>query len=170
MKTKTCSTCDKVKSLDQFNKKSAATDGLQNYCRDCNSEKVKKHYTQNKLERKQQIVLRKKAIYKWFLEYRADKACLYCGENESCCLEFHHRDPAEKDFEISNMANWGMSIERILKEMTKCDVVCSNCHNKIHAGVIDCGGEERFPLKPLKLLKQDRYLTPQLIDSSMGEG
>jgi hypothetical protein len=47
-------------------------------------------------------------------------------------LQFHHRNPREKDFTISNACSWGWSIERILKEMEKCDVLCANCHAKRH--------------------------------------
>src|SRR6478609_2278690 len=35
--------------------------------------------------------------------------CSLCGYNKCIeALEFHHLDPAEKDFQISNMSNWSM--------------------------------------------------------------
>ena len=53
-----------------------------------------------------------------------------CGEADPCCLVFHHRDPTKKDKGIAHMST--MSRERILAELDKCDVLCSNCHLKLH--------------------------------------
>ena len=44
-------------------------------------------------------------------------------------LEFHHKDPNEKDFTISGKS-W--SFERLKNEVDKCILVCSNCHCEIH--------------------------------------
>jgi len=51
------------------------------------------------------------------------------------CLDFHHKDPNEKDFTIGKYRN--KSKENLLKEIEKCVCVCSNCHRKIHAGIIN---------------------------------
>jgi hypothetical protein len=45
-------------------------------------------------------------------------------------FDFHHIDPNEKEFEINRLRNF--CIEKILKELDKCILVCSDCHNKIH--------------------------------------
>jgi 5-methylcytosine-specific restriction endonuclease McrA len=59
--------------------------------------------------------------------------CVRCGETDTACLDFHHRNPAEKEAEIGNVARrWGS--ERLLAEIAKCVVLCSNCHRKFHAG------------------------------------
>jgi hypothetical protein len=57
--------------------------------------------------------------------------CDRCGFDKPCALEFHHRDPATKDFTISKKA-WQVSEERLLAEIEKCDVLCSNCHRIEH--------------------------------------
>jgi 5-methylcytosine-specific restriction endonuclease McrA len=49
-------------------------------------------------------------------------------------LEFHHLDPSEKDPKFTNVSNWGM--ERIKEELSKCVMLCSNCHKGAHAGHI----------------------------------
>ena len=46
-------------------------------------------------------------------------------------LEFHHRDPREKESRIAEMIGWH-NIEAIMKEVDKCDIVCRNCHRLIH--------------------------------------
>ncbi len=78
------------------------------------------------------IYQRREEISEWFASYKAELACIECGENHPACLEFHHRNPAEKDIDLGKAVKQGWSIQRILAEMEKCDVLCSNCHRKRH--------------------------------------
>lgn len=59
-------------------------------------------------------------------------ACIRCGEDHPAVLDFHHRNPKEKEFSIS----WAILTERakwrVIKEIEKCDVLCANCHRKHH--------------------------------------
>jgi len=67
------------------------------------------------------------------------RGCHYCGEMEVCCLEFHHINQAEKLFNIGEASSIfkGVTLEALHKEIEKCEVVCANCHRKIHAGLIE---------------------------------
>lgn len=65
---------------------------------------------------------------------KESSGCVICGETDPCCLEFHHLNPDEKELQVSEQHN---NLERVLKEIEKCIVVCSNCHRKIHAGKIN---------------------------------
>lgn len=57
--------------------------------------------------------------------------CSRCGETHIACLEFHHRNPNEKDFLLSvGVAKY--SVKRLEAEVAKCEVICSNCHRKHH--------------------------------------
>jgi len=67
----------------------------------------------------------------WWAEYRKDFKCKNCGIADFRVLDFHHRDPAEKDLEIANLVGRARSVEGILLELEKCDCLCSNCH-RIH--------------------------------------
>lgn len=70
---------------------------------------------------------------RWFKEEILDKSsCITCGESHNACLDFHHRDPEEKVRAVTKMVLQRCSKERILKEIAKCDVLCSNCHRKLH--------------------------------------
>lgn len=40
-------------------------------------------------------------------------------------LDLHHRDPSTKEFALGSFNG---SLERLLREAEKCDVVCANCH------------------------------------------
>lgn len=59
--------------------------------------------------------------------------CMKCGYNKcSSAIDFHHKNPDEKEFSVSQPC---YSKERILKEIQKCVLVCSNCHAELHAGL-----------------------------------
>jgi hypothetical protein len=59
--------------------------------------------------------------------------CSQCGYNRnSAALSWHHLDPALKSFELDlrNLSNRRMSA--ILDELSKCILVCANCHAELH--------------------------------------
>lgn len=89
-------------------------------------ERAKKYYRNKSRSRK-------KDIKKWFKQHKNNLACERCKEDHPNCLEFHHKDPLKKDFNLSAMASSGYSIERIQEELDKCIVLCGNCHRKEHA-------------------------------------
>ena len=68
----------------------------------------------------------------WYAEFVTTQKCLLCNESDYRCLEFHHRNPSEKNFCISYMLTSGHSLEVFKKEIDKCDVLCVNCHRKHH--------------------------------------
>lgn len=61
--------------------------------------------------------------------------CKCCGfDKHYSALDFHHLDPSQKEFNLS-VTNNGWN--KLLKEVDKCVLLCSNCHRMIHAGVIN---------------------------------
>jgi hypothetical protein len=59
-------------------------------------------------------------------------ACTRCGYNKCInALEFHHKDSAQKDFNLSQ-AGRTPSLATLKKEAEKCELVCANCHREIH--------------------------------------
>ena len=77
------------------------------------------------------IKKRKLEIRKWFWEYKSGLGCCRCGENHAATIDFHHNS-GDKEKTISKMVADGYSIERICEELEKCEIVCANCHRKIH--------------------------------------
>ena len=59
--------------------------------------------------------------------------CVRCGYNNCmAALEFHHLDPNEKDFSLSDRdlkLDWVL----IKQELDKCILLCANCHRETHA-------------------------------------
>jgi hypothetical protein len=66
------------------------------------------------------------------LAYKETHPCERCGEDHPACLQFHHRDPSAKDWDVSVLAAGGWSVRRLEEEIAKCEVLCANCHAKEH--------------------------------------
>lgn len=74
----------------------------------------------------------------------AQKIRTFMGGKCYCCayskfqvaLSLHHLDPKEKDPTFRCIRGW--SWKRILTELSKCRLVCMNCHTAIHAGLLSC--------------------------------
>lgn len=65
-------------------------------------------------------------------KYKMEHACQKCGESHFACLQFHHRDPLTKSFEMSSVKAMTVSMRLFNQEFQKCDLLCANCHLKIH--------------------------------------
>lgn len=101
-------------------------------CRECQRAKIRRHYNENKQYYLDKAMKRTQELREWLKELKASLACEKCGEDHPACVEFHHKDPSLKDMELSTVVTAGWSKERILKEIEKCNVFCSNCHRKHH--------------------------------------
>lgn len=64
--------------------------------------------------------------------YKLNKGCIICGYNKcTAALDFHHIDN-DKSFNVSQMINDGCSLTKIMEEVEKCELLCSNCHRELH--------------------------------------
>ena len=63
-------------------------------------------------------------------EYKKTLCCKKCGEKRFYLFDFHHRNPEEKDYTISDHSR--ANFETIKAEIEKCDVLCANCHREWH--------------------------------------
>ena len=93
----------------------------------------KKGYYQ--MSRQRQIG-RQKRNTEHIVEYLSTHPCKRCGETDMLCLEFHHRNRKTKKMSVSAIFHGGHSIEMLVAEIKKCDVLCANCHKKEHASPI----------------------------------
>ena len=130
---RTCSNCKVDKSILDFNRKGK---GLQPWCKECNKIRSRLYYAQNRENHLKVIQARKNKVYKEHIKrikyIKSNSHCSLCPEFEAICLDFHHF--CKKDVLISKAVHRGYSWERILREMEKCVILCSNCHRKVHAG------------------------------------
>ena len=64
------------------------------------------------------------------------KGCQLCGYNKCIgALDFHHIDPTKKELDISKFAGKNKLSYAMLNELTKCCLLCKNCHAEVHAGM-----------------------------------
>ncbi len=79
-----------------------------------------------KAKKYRRCAIRKSKGRAWLHKLKASKGCCVCGNKNPLCLDFHHRDPANKLFTIGRSAEWG--VEKLELEIEKCNVLCANCH------------------------------------------
>jgi 5-methylcytosine-specific restriction endonuclease McrA len=78
--------------------------------------------------------VKKRSIKHEILIYKGNW-CVLCGFDASeSALHFHHRNPNEKEFTISETSfnDTDFNMDRMRKEADKCDVLCANCHFEAH--------------------------------------
>ena len=68
-----------------------------------------------------------------FREYKKTLKCSRCGFDDHRALEFHHPNGDKDGYEPCVIAR-NRSWENVLKELNKCEVLCSNCHRIEHSG------------------------------------
>ena len=93
----------------------------------------KKWYANNRQRCIDAAAARDNQIRRTVSAYKAKRGCAHCPEKDPVCLEFHHVDPDLKDINIADIANKGWGDKRLMSEIEKCEVLCSNCHKKEHA-------------------------------------
>ena len=126
-----CPSCKQDKDWSKFyiykkNKRSA-------YCKECARKKAREQWRGlSKEEKKIKRIRQKKSLQKKIRVVLEESSCVRCGESDPIVLVFHHREPANKTSEISTMIGDRVSWKSIKKEIDKCDVLCANCHMRVH--------------------------------------
>ena len=124
---KQCTKCGEVKN--RFPKRSKSSDGLSSWCTDCFSKNATEKYAFSQEERERKKNNRNRLVNKsrdYVYEYLLSHPCIMCGETNPIVLEFDHRNPDEKDGNVSELFKF--SLEKVKAEIAKCDVLCANCH------------------------------------------
>lgn len=129
MKTKVCTECKQEKNIDQYDHKRGK---LRSNCKSCVSKYTKQHYKNNKKYYLEKATISRRRArerrQRFLFEYYNTHSCVDCGEKDPVVLEFDHI--GEKYKGIAIMVNRGLSMERLKKEIAKCEVVCANCHKR----------------------------------------
>jgi len=125
-----CYTCKKEKTLDMFNRRSDRPKGVQSNCKECAKIKNHEHYLKHKDEVCMNSQHRRERNQNFVLEYVLKNPCRECGETDPLVLEFDHRERESKVFNISDGCVRKYALDRMKEEISKCDVLCANCHNR----------------------------------------
>lgn len=125
---KTCSRCGYKGLENEFCQGSRQT----GWCLPCKRKYDVDYYAQmgekRKFARYEVRQRRVASLRQKIFSYLENQPCVDCGETDPVVLEFDHRNPEEKEFNLAEAPNhtW----ERIKKELEKCDVRCANCHKR----------------------------------------
>lgn len=104
------------------------------WCKQCSAKKFgvnfKEFTPQQKSDWNKGRRQRKSLLFLHVYDYLLQHPCVDCGEQDFMVLEFDHVRGV-KEYNISTILSDVMSLETLKVELAKCDVRCSNCHNRI---------------------------------------
>ncbi len=135
---KKCKKCGLEKTLDNFYKRKTGKRAGEYYekCADCYKIRGRNYYHKNR-EKQLKLALLRKQKYKaerrkYIEEIKRNKPCMDCDKiYPPWVMDFDHRDGEIKIGSISTLATQNTSnFKKIKKEITKCDLVCANCHRQ----------------------------------------
>lgn len=144
---KHCHKCNNTKPTTEFYKNRKRIDGLAANCKTCDNVRIRKYQQQPEIRELRKLDNQKRrknraAYYaKYAAEYRLKhkiKAIEMLGNQCADCkqqyptsvYDFHHLDPLEKDAPPASILN--KSWDNITKELSKCILLCANCHRIRH--------------------------------------
>jgi hypothetical protein len=158
MEMKECSKCKRNKSLHDFYKRRSGLRIGEYYekCKECYKSRGRSYYAQNR-EKQAKLALVRKQKYKaerrnFIQELKKDKPCADCRKiYPPWVMDFDHLEGVIKIGSISQLAVTNTSnFETIKKEITKCELVCANCHRqRTHARIAkqaEIANEVKAPL------------------------
>lgn len=148
---KVCRVCQQSKPSEEYNRNSESKDGLHLYCRACLRIKRNEWYRNSASQREAAKLRNKKyqiELREWIASEVKKGGCCICGEPDPACLDFHHVVQEEKTDWVYRLISLN-SRRKLEVELQKCAVVCSNCHRKIHAGIVKNPVDKR--LKDIKV-------------------
>lgn len=134
MNLKICSKCGKSRLLSSFyfRKKGPRKGKYYEKCKECMKARGIDYYHQNHDRQLKLALIRRHRYYKEkrkFLVGAKNRPCADCGLSfPFYVMDFDHRDYLSKIENVSRMFTRNWALEKIKKEVEKCDIVCANCH------------------------------------------
>ena len=133
VKMKVCTRCGPpAQPVENFAIRNRAKGTRQYVCRNCQNEYVRQHYQTHRvkyIEKARLWTAKQSRINAEFLiDYLRHHPCTDCGESDIVVLEFDHL--RDKLMDVSVLSTGGYSLEKVKREIDKCEVVCANCHRR----------------------------------------
>lgn len=126
---KTCTICKSQKELTEFSNNKTKPDGKNNMCKGCKKEYNRGYYSLTKdihnpkrYSRRDKV---REGLKDFIKEYKESRPCSDCGNfYPSFVMDFDHQ--RDKSFNIGGVV--ASSLQVLIAEIEKCELVCSNCH------------------------------------------
>lgn len=117
-----CSRCRNARPDDMFRSKGRGK--VHSACKECLRAEAQKRNEENRSK----LDAHKRAC----VAYKGGK-CQLCGYSRCiAALDFHHRNPKTKRFQIAVGKSYRLKWSDIFRELDSCDLLCSNCHRELH--------------------------------------
>lgn len=131
---KLCTKCHISKNDSDFylRKTGFRAGELYNHCKTCLRSRGRAYYKANQ-SRQRSLSNQRRILYRItrreLMVKLKDRPCVDCGKRyPSYVMDFDHKCD-DKLGNISSLANRNyVTVKKLLSEIAKCDVVCSNCH------------------------------------------
>ena len=147
---KMCISCKRTLPNENFCKNKRNKDGLNSKCKDCVKEyrltimdKIKAGRKLYREKNRDKINDWRRFNYQEIKDYKhthyeersrqmneLKTNCVKCGESRKYLIEFHHRNPKNKSFNVCNAKTY--SDKTLQNEIDKCVCLCANCHKEFH--------------------------------------
>jgi len=134
MNLKICSKCKISKSFPEFYLRKTGKRAGEYYekCKECMKARGRSYYHVNR-ERQLSLALKRREKYRQLMREllveAKNKPCMDCIKSyPHYVMDFDHRNGEQKIREVARMIIGGWSKTKVLEEIEKCDLVCSNCH------------------------------------------
>lgn len=119
METKICSKCKSEKPISEFYSQKGHKHEVMSLCKDCFNRLCIDRW----IERKKKYVR--------LLGGECEHCHIKLTESNYSIFDFHHTDPNTKEYSWSKLRLFSDS--RILEELSKCQLLCANCHRLVHS-------------------------------------
>lgn len=83
----------------------------------------------DKFRNRNQIARKRNTLF--INEYKIQTGCSKCGyDKHACALDFHHIESKKEN--IARLSKNAVSLDSLKEEISKCIVLCANCHREEH--------------------------------------
>lgn len=124
--------------LDLFAQDKSLPYGRKTICKTCSAVVQKQFRVINKDKTRVSRRNKRKDAKLEMLSYKGNK-CSTCNievtSNNACIFDFHHIDPKQKEYKPASLML--MSWNKVIIELNKCILLCSNCHRMEHKRIRD---------------------------------
>lgn len=131
---KTCRDCGVEKDVTELvteNRRGRVD--VRPWCKECKRAWMKSYNSteKRKADRKSRNVAKRDELIKWFAALKEASPCLDCGQSYRWyVMDYHHRDRRTKRAVVYKVLTNTLSKTSTLREIAKCDLLCSNCHRE----------------------------------------
>jgi len=122
---KRCGSCHAVKPLTEFHRRGK---GHQTWCKPCRRRYDAQYHSQTRPLRLEQKKRAHRGFRSWYIALKAGKPCTDCGGYfHHAAMVWDHLPGHDKLGDLGRLVA-SHSKTRVLEEISKCELVCANCH------------------------------------------